>query len=134
MVKQAVIRQVKSLSMSCDRVGNLLLAKFSFAGGKDGCVVIPAGIAFWLLNNIPVNQDPGLQPPAGMPRIGQDDWEDRATPRVLSVQCKQFADNVRMRLELDRKPDLTMVLDRSNLELLRQVMEAYRGDLIDLDA
>jgi hypothetical protein len=53
---------------------------------------------------------------------------------VLSVQCKQFADNVRMHLELDRKPDLTMVLDRSNLELLRQVMEAYRGDLMDLEA
>ncbi len=120
--------------MSCDRVGNLLLAKFSFAGAKDSCVVFPANIVFWLLNNIPVNQDPNLQPPAAMPRINQDDWDEPATPRVLSVQCKQFADNVRMHMEVDHKPDLTVVLDRSNLELLRQVMEAYRGDLIDLDA
>lgn len=120
--------------MSCDRVGNLLLAKFSFIGAnRDALVVVPAGIVFWLLKHFPVNQDPNLQPPPPMPLITQQDW-DYGGPRVLSVQCKQFADSVRMSMELEVKPDLVVVLDRSNLELMRQIMETYRADLIDLDA
>jgi hypothetical protein len=134
VVKQAVIRQVKSLSMSCDQVGNLLLAKYSFQGGKDARVVIPASIVFWLLNHLPVNQDPSLQPPRNIPHITQQDWDDPANPRALSVRCKQFPDAIRMSFEFDQKSGLTLLLDRSNVELLRQMMENYRKDLIDLDA
>jgi hypothetical protein len=39
-----------------------------------------------------------------------------------------------MTYNLDRKPDLTVVLDRANVELMRQIMIAYSKDLIDLDA
>jgi hypothetical protein len=39
-----------------------------------------------------------------------------------------------MTFHLDRQPDLTLVLDRSNVEMIRQVMVAYSKDLIDLDA
>jgi hypothetical protein len=134
VVKQAVIRQVKSMSMSCDPVGNLLLAKFACDGGKDACVFLPASIAFWLLDHMPVNQDPALQAPIRMPQINQQDWDDPATPRALSVQCKQFPDAVRMTLELDSKAGLTVLLNRANVELMRQMMEHYRKDLIDLDA
>ena len=120
--------------MSCDRVGNILLVKFAFVGAnRDARVFLPASIVFWLLDNVPVNQDPTLQPPPPMPVINHEDWE-YGGPRVLSVQCKQFADSVRMTMELEVKPDLVVVLDRSNLELMRQVMEAYRADLMDLDA
>jgi hypothetical protein len=133
-VKPAVIRQVKSQCMSCDPIGNLLLAKFSYVGAPDSCVFIPASIVFWLLDHIPVNQDPSLQPPPSVPRIEQQDWDDRRVPRALSVKCKQFPDAVRMTFELDLKPDLVVLLDRSNVELMRQVMQAYRADLIDLDA
>jgi hypothetical protein len=134
VVKQAVIRQVKSMSMSCDPVGNLLLAKFSCEGGKDACVFIPASIVFWLLAHIPVNQDPMLQPPPNMPQIFQQDWDNPDTQRAVSVQCKQFSDAIRMAFELERKPGLTVLLNRSNVELMRQMMENYRKDLIDLDA
>jgi hypothetical protein len=134
VVKQAVIRQVKSMSMSCDQVGNLLLAKYSFQGGKDARVVIPASIVFWLLNHLPVNQDPSLQPPRNIPQITHEDWDDPTTPRALSVQCKQFLDAIRMTFEFDQKSDLTVLMDRSNVELMRQMMENYRKDLIDLDA
>jgi hypothetical protein len=41
---------------------------------------------------------------------------------------------ISMTYNLDRKPDLTVVLDRSNVELMRQIMLAYSKDLIDLDA
>lgn len=133
-VKQAVIRQVKSMSMSCDPVGNLLLAKFSCEGGKDACVFVPASIVFWLLAHIPVNQDPTLQAPPNMPQIRQEDWDNPAIQRAVSVQCKQFPDAIRMAFELERKPGLTVLLNRSNVELMRQMMENYRKDLIDLDA
>jgi hypothetical protein len=129
-----VIRQVKSLSMSCDRVGNLLLAKFSSHGASDICVQIPAEIVFWLLKHIPVNQDPRLSPPPAGPQIEQRDWDNPNTPRALLVNCKEMPGALRMSFTLDRKPDLTLVLDRSNVELLRQVMHWYRNDLIDLDA
>ena len=42
MVKEAVIRQVKNMSMSCDRVGNSLLARFSTEGASDICLHIPS--------------------------------------------------------------------------------------------
>jgi hypothetical protein len=133
-VKQAVIRQVKSLSMSCDRVGNLLLAKFSAHGAPDTCIFIPASIVFWLLRHIPANQDPALLQPPAPPPIGQWDWDNPTTPRALTVNCKEMPGALRMTFNLDRKPDLTLVLDRSNVELLRQVMLVYRNDLMDLDA
>jgi len=129
-----VIRQVKSLSMSCDRVGNLLLAKFSCHGASDVCIHIPADIVFWLLKHIPVNQDPRLAAPPAPSPIEQRDWDNPNTPRALLVNCKEMPGALRMMFELDRKPDLTLVLDRSNVELLRQVMNWYRKDLIDLDA
>jgi hypothetical protein len=134
VVKQAVIRQVKSMSMSCDQVGNLLLFKFSYQGAKESGVFVPASIVFWLLRHLPVNQDPNLQPPSAPPAINQEDWDDAITPRALSVQCRQFQDFIRMTVELDRKPNLMVLLDRTNVELMRQIMEHYRGDLIDLDA
>ncbi|WP_368737984.1 hypothetical protein [Massilia sp. CCM 8734] len=131
-MKQAVIRQVKSMYLSCDPIGNLLLAKFSFEGGKDACVFIPASVVFWLLAHLPVNQDPELLPPPNLPRIYQEDWDDVVNPRVLSVQCKQFNDAIRMTMELDRGSNLTVILNRANVELMRQMMEGYRGDLMDL--
>ncbi|NHZ66173.1 hypothetical protein F1735_28430 [Massilia sp. CCM 8694] len=118
--------------LSCDPIGNLLLAKFSFEGGKDACVFIPASVVFWLLAHLPVNQDPELLPPPNLPRIYQEDWDDVVNPRVLSVQCKQFDDAIRMTMELDRASNLTVILNRANVELMRQMMEGYRGDLMDL--
>jgi hypothetical protein len=120
--------------MSCDRVGNLLLAKFSAQGAKDSCVVIPATIVFWLLKHLPANQDPNLQVPPPPPQITQWDWDDPNVPRAQSVNCREFPGAIRMTFHLDRKADLTLVLDRSNIELIRQVMLSYRKDLIDLDA
>jgi hypothetical protein len=134
VVKQAVIRQVKSMSMSCDPVGNLLLVKFSYHGASESAVFMPASVVFWLLEHMPVNQDPNLLQPPAPPHILQQDWDDRVTPRALSVQCKQFSDAIRMTMELDRKPGLTILLDRSNVELMRQVMGHFQGDLIDLEA
>jgi hypothetical protein len=133
-VKPAVIRQVKSLSMSCDKIGNLLLTKFSCHGAADTCIQVPASVVFWLLNHLPANQDPTLEAPLNPPQISQWDWDNPETPRAASVQCKQFPDAIRMTFNLDRKPDLTVVLDRANVELLRQIMLAYSPDLIDLDA
>ena len=122
------------MAMSCDAVGNLLLAKFSYqGGGKDSCVVIPASIVFWLLRHLPVNQDPALRQPPAMPQIEQQDWDSRDTPRALTVNCNQQRDALRMALALDVKPDLTVVLDRANVELMRQIMVHYAADLIDLD-
>jgi hypothetical protein len=131
---KTVIRQVKSLSMSCDRIGNLVLAKFSSHGASDVCIHIPAQIVFWLLKHMPVNQDPRLQAPPAPPRIDQRDWDNPDTPRALTLNCKELPGTLRMSFNLDRKPDLTLVLDRSNVELLRQLMLAYSKDLIDLDA
>lgn len=133
-MKPVVVRQAKSLQMSCDAVGNILLTKFSYLGAKDSCVFIPASVAFWLLEHIPVNTDPNLKAPPSRPQIEQHEWDDRVTPRVLSVQCKQFQDAVRMTFELERKPALVVLLDPSNLELMRRMLEAYRSDLINLDA
>jgi len=133
LVKRALIRQVKSMSMSCDSVGNLLLAKFSCEGGKNACVFIPASIVFWLLRHLPVNQDPSLRQPANMPQIDEEDWDCQRSPRALTVNCTQLASALRMVFELDVKPDLTLVLDRANVELMRQIMVHYSTDLIDLD-
>jgi hypothetical protein len=132
VAKQAVIREVKSMALSCDKVGNALLVKFSMANGADACVIMPAHIVFWLLQHIPVNQDPNLPRPAPFPEIYQQDWDEMRTPRILTVQCKQFADAIRMEFELDRKPDLNVLLNRTNVELLRQFLENYRDSLMDL--
>jgi hypothetical protein len=132
VAKQAVVREVKSMVMSCDQVGNLLLVKFSFTGGKDATIFLPAHIVFWLLQHLPVNQDPNLLAPPPPPQIYAEDWDDRVTPRVLTLQCKQFAQAIRMQFELDPRPDMLVLLDRSNVELMRQFMENYRGDLMDL--
>jgi hypothetical protein len=134
VAKQAVIRQVKSLSMSCDRVGNLLLTKFSCLGASDAAILVPASIVFWLLRHLPVNQDPNLQPPPAPPRITQEDWDSRDLPRAQTVNARQLPDGLRMTYALDRERDLTVVLDRANVELMRQVMALYAKDLIDLDA
>jgi hypothetical protein len=122
------------MAMSCDKVGNLLLAKISAQGANDTCVVIPASIVFFLLKNLPVNQDPTLQPPPPGPEITQWDWDHPNIPRAFTVQCKVLPGKISMTYNLDRKPDLTVVLDRSNVELMRQIMLAYSKDLIDLDA
>lgn len=122
------------MAMSCDPVGNLLLAKFSCEGGKDACVFIPASIVFWLLDHLPVNQDPTLQAPPPPPQITQYDWDDQSTPRALSVNCKELPGAIRMAMELDRLPGLTILLNRSNVELMRQIFGHYSTDLMNLDA
>lgn len=132
MAKQAVIREVKSMALSCDKVGNVLLVKLSMLSGADVCVLMPAHIVFWLLEHIPVNQDPNLPRPAPYPEIFSEDWDDTRTPRILTVQCKQFADAIRMEFELDRTANLNLLLNRTNVELLRQFLENYRGSLMDL--
>jgi hypothetical protein len=136
VVKQAVIREVRSMQMSCDRIGNLLLTRFAFTGSsKDALVFIPASIVFWLLEHMPVNQDPQLQPPPVIPPISREEWFADDTPRALTVQCKQFADALRMSFDLDnRKEKMTVLMNRSNVELLRQMLVAYSKDLINLDA
>lgn len=123
--------------MSCDPVGNLLLLKFSFGGNKQGgdkvgSVFLPAHIVFWLLAHLPVNQDPELRPPVDFPTINEHDWDDLRTPRVETMQCKQFNDAIRMTFQLNRGTDEVVLLDRSNVELMRQFMENYRGSLMDL--
>lgn len=120
--------------MSCDRVGNLLLAKFSAHGAPDTCVFIPASIVFWLLRHIPPNRDPNLKAPPAPPEITQWDWDNPNIPSAQTVVCKEMPGALRMTFNLDRKPDLTVVLDRTNVELLRQIFVLYSKDLIDLDA
>lgn len=132
-MKSAVIRQVKSMSMSCDRVGNLLLAKFSAQGASDVCVFIPASIVFWLLKHLPVNQDPRLMAPPPGPHITQVDWDAVNVPRALTVNAKVLPGRISMTFNLDRKPDLTVILDRGNVEMMRQIMLAYTKDLIDFE-
>jgi hypothetical protein len=122
------------MSMSCDRVGNLLLVKFSNQGSGDVCVFVPASIVFWLLKHLPMNQDPALQAPPAGPQITQMDWDSPNVPRASTVNCKVLPGKISMTFNLDRKPDLTVVLDRGNVELMRQVMLAYSKDLIDLEA
>ena len=132
-MKSPVIREIKSMNMSCDPVGNLLVVRFMCRNGaKDTCVFLPAAIVFWLLQHLPVNQDPNLQPPPVIPDIQQEDWDDTVTPRVLTVQCTQFRDAIRMTMELERKQDLMVLLDRSNVELMRQILMAYQPSLMDL--
>lgn len=120
--------------MSCDRVGNLLLVKFAAHGASDVGIFVPASIVFWLLKNMPVNQDPNLQAPPPGPRIDQRDWDSPNVPRAFTVQVKVMIDHISMTFNLDRKPDLTVVLDRGNVELMRQILVHYSRDLIDLDA
>jgi hypothetical protein len=119
--------------MSCDRVGNLLLAKFSAQGANDVAIFIPASIVFWLLKHLPVNQDPSLPPPPAPPQISQADWDSPYVPRAFTVNAKVLPGRISMTFNLDRKPDLTVILDRSNVEMMRQVMLAYTKDLIDLE-
>jgi hypothetical protein len=121
------------MSMSCDPVGNLLLTKFSCVGAGDVAVFVPAEVVFWLIKHLPVNQDPTLQPPPHGPQIGPEDWNINL-PRAGYVQCKVLPGKISMTYILDHKPDLTVVLDRGNVELMRQIMLAYRDQLIDLDA
>jgi hypothetical protein len=130
----AVIREVKSQAMSCDRVGNLLLAKFSAKNAPDASLLIPANIVFWLLRHLPVNQDPALQPPPPPPQMTQMDWDRPNIPRATSVQCREFPGTLRMTFQAENAPDLTLVLDRSNVELMRQILVKYSDDLIDLEA
>lgn len=135
MAKQAVIRQVKSMSMSCDRVGNLLLTKFSCHGASEVALLVPASIVFWLLRHLPVNRDPALAAPPAPPSITRQDWDSRDLPRAITVSCHEVrATFLRITYTLDRERDLTVVLDRSNVELMRQVLALYAKDLIDLDA
>jgi hypothetical protein len=122
------------MAMSCDRVGNLLLAKFSAQGANDTCFVIPASIVFFLLKNLPPNQDPTLQAPPPGPQITQWDWDNPNVPRASTVNCKVMPGKISMTFNLDLKPDVTLVLDRGNVELMRQILLAYSQDLIDLDA
>ncbi len=121
------------MAMSCDRVGNLLLAKFSYQAGKDACLLLPATMVFWLLDHIPVNQDPQLKQPPPPPQITQFDWDDPSTPRAFTVQCKEFPEAIRMTFELDRKPGLVLLLNPSNVELMRQIMAHYHGDLTRIE-
>jgi len=119
--------------MSCDRVGNLLLAKFSAQGASDVAIFIPASIVFWLLKHLPVNQDPNLAPPPAPPQIHPADWDNPYVPRAFTVNAKMLPGRISMTFNLDRKPDLTVILDRSNVEMMRQIMLAYTKDLIDLE-
>ena len=134
VVKPALIRQVKSMSMACDPVGNLLLAKFSYLEGKPSCLILPSAMVFWLLEHMPVNTDPNLRQPPAPPQLTQYDWDDPATPRALTVKCKDFPQAIRMSFELDRNPGLVLLLDPSNVELMRQIMAHYHADLMNLDA
>ena len=118
--------------MSCDPVGNVLLVKFSFNGGKDTCAFLPAHIVFWLLEHFPVNQDPNLPAPAPFPEVVASDWDDLVTPRIDSVQCKQFADAIRMTIQFLDREDQVVLMNRTNVELMRQFMLSYRPSLMDL--
>lgn len=62
----------------------------------------------------------------------QQDWDDNNTPRVHTLQCKEFRQALRMAFEMETGPGLVVLLDRSNVELMRQFMENYRADLMDL--
>lgn len=133
-MKPAVIREVKSMSMSCDRVGNLLLVKFACKGASDVQLYVPASIVFWLLKHLPANRDPNLAPPPACAPVTQREWDIPTTPRAEYVQCRELRGALRMSFASNAKEDLTVVLDRSNVELMRQLMMMYTKDLIDLDA
>lgn len=133
MAKQAVLREVKGLTVACDAVGNTLLVKFSFHNGGSACALFPAHVVFWLLERMPRSQDPNLPAPLEYPPIDQMEWDDHVTPRVMTLNCNQFADALRMELMLDHKPALRVLLNPTNVEVLRQFFEKYRGDLMELD-
>ena len=82
-----------------------------------------------LVENLP--STPGLAQPANMPVIAQDDWQ-LSVPRVLSVNCLLSNEGMRMAMKLEGKTDLTVLLDPPCIELLRQLLLAYRGDLLDV--
>lgn len=128
-MKQTIVRQVKSLHIHCDKVGNVLLAKFSCRDAQDCVVFIPAGVVFWLVDNLPVT--PGLPQPTAMPNIHAHDWQANV-PRVVSLNCLLSNEGMRMAMKLDGKSDLTLLLDPSGIELLRQLLLAYRADLLDV--
>ena len=75
-----------------------------------------------------------MAPPPPLPDVAQEDWDDRSTPDILSVNCKQLADALRMAINLDGRPELVVVLNRTNVELMRQLLAAYAPMLMDLDA
>ena len=128
-MKHTLVRQVKSLHIHCDKVGNVLLAKFACKDAHDCLVFLPASVVFWLVENLP--STPGLAQPANMPVIAQDDWQ-LSVPRVLSVNCLLSNEGMRMAMKLEGKTDLTVLLDPPCIELLRQLLLAYRGDLLDV--
>lgn len=132
-MSKAVFREVKALHVGCDPVANSVLAKLTCHGAPSFNVMIPAQIVFWLLRHMPVNQDPALMPPPDGERITQQDWANLATPRALSVNCRQFQDAVRMTFELDRKPDVTLLFNRATLEMLRRFFVHYAGQLMDIE-
>ncbi|MES2127423.1 MAG: hypothetical protein V4463_09150 [Pseudomonadota bacterium] len=133
-MKQPVVRIVRSLFMACDPIGNVLLAKFTFDTGRPVSVFLPSHIVFWLLRHVPVNQDPQLQPPPQAEPITEYEWHSDNSPTVLTLNCNQFQDALRMTMELDNRAELTFLLNRSNIEMLRQLLELYRTQLVDLDA
>ncbi len=120
--------------MACDPIGNVLLAKFTFDTGRPVSVFLPSHIVFWLLRHVPVNQDPQLQPPPQAEPITEYEWHSDNSPTVLTLNCNQFQDALRMTMELDNRAELTFLLNRSNIEMLRQLLELYRTQLVDLDA
>ena len=91
--------------MSCDKIGNLLLAKFTSQGASDTMIHIPAGIVFWLLKHLPINQDPNLPAPPPGPPIMQADWDSRTTPVAYRVDAKEFRDAIRLTFILNAKQD-----------------------------
>ena len=132
-MKQAIVRQAKGITVSCDPGANLALAKFASVGAGDACVIIPSTVVFWLAENLPVNQVPNLQAPPVGPRIDREDFNLDATPHVLSIDCVLSDPLSRVAFELNRKPHLTVLLDRSHVEMLRQLMEMCAKDLVKLD-
>jgi hypothetical protein len=133
VVKQVVIREVKSMTMSCDPVGNVILVKFSAVGAKDVCLVIPASIVFWLLHHIPVNQNPALKEPPTGPVIHPEDWHHPELPRAVRLNCQTFTDRLRMEFETEVRPNITLLLNLSNIELLRQYLANYSQNLMNTD-
>ena len=130
-MKPVIVREVRSMQIHCDRVGNLLLAKFTCKGARDFLVFFPAAVVFWLLDNVPPTKHTFTAPPHGMPTISREDWS-LAVPRVERVLCQILGQGLRLKLELDARADLTLMLNPYGIELMRQLMLAYRGDLLDV--
>ncbi len=132
-MKQAVVRQANGITASCDPGGNIALIKFSTVGAPDTCLILPSTVVYWLIENLPVNQIPDLQPPPMGPRIVREDWDLEMTPHVLAVQASLADPLSRFKFEVNRRPHVTMMLDRSHIEMLRQLMELSGKDLVKLD-